>query len=136
VVPSASRSSRSNTPLRAGISGTHAQPFVEPIPVDHADEAPLDGDVDLLAGGRDHPSAGGPRDQLLIGHGVISDEPRRDRAAAGLDPTRAIEQRHPAPAARQLMGCGRSGRTAADHHRIEDLFGLHPVHPRPALATR
>ena len=45
------------------------------------------------------------------------DQPRRDRAAAGLDATGAVEQQHRVAAARQIAGRGRAGRPAADDDR-------------------
>ena len=82
------------TQVRAGLDRAVAQEGVEVLAVDHADEAVVDRDVDVARGGRDHAGAGDPGDDLVVGDGEVGDQPRRDRAAAGLDAAGPVEQRH------------------------------------------
>lgn len=99
--------------------GPLAQPFVELLAVDHADEAALDGDVDLDRLGRDHARGRGAGDEEVVGDGEVLDGTRRNRAATGLDPPGAVQQQHAAALAREVIGCRGTRRPAAHHDRVE-----------------
>ncbi len=116
--------------LRALADGAVAQEGVEMLAVDHADKAVVDGDVYMARRRRDHASTGDPRDDLLVGDREVGDQPRRDRAAAGLDAPGPVKQRHPAARARQIGCRRRPGRPATHHH---DIVG-HRVTPRARVA--
>ena len=120
--------------LRTGGGGAVAQPLVEHLAVDHADEAALDVHVDLLVLGRDHARAVDLGDQQTVGDGEVADQARRDRAAAGLDPPGPVEQQHRAAAPGEIGRRRGSGWAAADHHDVEGPGVGHVPHlpPRPA----
>ena len=82
--------------------GTRAQPFVELVAVDHADETAVDRHRHRLAGWRDHPCRSHLGLQQMIGNGEIADQPRGNRAAARFDPSGAIEQQHMPPGTRKI----------------------------------
>ena len=115
--------------------GPLAQPLVEHLAVDHADEAALDRDVDPARARRHHPGRGHARDQEAVGDREVADEPRRDGAAAGLDPPRPVEQQHRPAAPGEVGGRRGAGRPAADHHRIEGLAIVRHGHLLPTPAT-
>ena len=87
---------RAGAPLRAGRRGALAQPLVEHLAIDHADEAAVDRHVDLLAGGRHHARRRDARDEQVLGNVELLDQRRRNRAAARLDAAGAVEQQHAA----------------------------------------
>jgi hypothetical protein len=95
--------------FRPGLLRADAQELVEMLPVDHADEAVLDRDVDAPPGGGDHARGGDLGDELIFGDVEIADQARRDRAAAGLDPARAVDQRHLVPRPGEVFGSGCTG---------------------------
>ena len=77
-----------------------------------------------------------PRDEQRVGNREVRDQPRRDRAAAGLDPPGPVEQQHRAAAPREIGRRGRPGRTAADHDDIEGRHHCHRLTPPAAQARR
>ena len=88
TMPSASRLSPSNRPVRStapSAPAQAAQPVVELLPVDHADEPVLDRHVGNSVGGGEHPGRGHARRQQLVGDREVLDEAGRDGAAAGFD---------------------------------------------------
>jgi hypothetical protein len=122
--PSSSRVERSKRAAcahGAAGSGALAQPFIELVAVDHADEAAFDRDVDLLVGRRHHARRLRPRHQQRIGDGEVLDQARRDRAAAGLGAAGAVEQQHRMAArASSWPRWRRQGRRR--HHHVKSLL--------------
>jgi hypothetical protein len=123
-------------PFGAGGAGSLAQPLVEHLPINHPNIATLDRDVHPAVRRRDHARAGDPRDEQVIGNGVVPNEPRRHRPTAWLDAAGPVEEQHRPPGPGKDCGSRRSGRTAAHHHRVE-LLVWHGAHrpPRPAALT-
>ncbi len=121
-------------PARASRRRATAQPLVEHVAIDHADEPALDRHVHAPRSRRHHARCGHAGDQELVRDRELLDQFRRNRAAAGLDPPRPIEQQHVTPATGEVAGRGRPGRAAADHDRIEALCS-HCDHPPPRPAT-
>ena len=130
------RARAADAAVRAGRGCACAQPLVEDVAVDHADEAALDRDVDHRAGGRHHPRGGCARNQQRVGDRVVADQPRRNRATAGLDAPGAVEQQNLAALPGQGFGCRGARRAPADHHCVEGFDRRHRVHPRSSGATR
>ena len=60
--------------VRPCLVGALAEELVEVLTVDHADEAVLDRDVDLAAGGRDHAGGVDLGDDLIVGDLEVLDE--------------------------------------------------------------
>ncbi len=107
--------------LGTGGHGAGAQPLVEMLAVDHADEAVLDRHRDLAVLGRDDAGTGGAGDKEGIRNRELVDGAGRDGAATGLDPAGPVEEQDGAAAAGEL-GRGRgTGGAAADHDGIEGL---------------
>ena len=74
------------SPSRAGLRRPPPQPFVEFFPIHHADEAAaVDRHVDAQSLWRDHPGGIDARLEEMIGDFKITDQARRNRAAARLD---------------------------------------------------
>ena len=110
---------------RAVGGGAGTQPLVEHLAIDHGDEAVVDGHVDLLVRGRDHARAGDPGADDAVGNGEVAHEAGRDRAAAGLDPARPVEEEHVAPAAGEVRRRGRSRGPAAHHDDVPGVLRIH-----------
>jgi hypothetical protein len=94
------------------------------LAIDHADEAVTDRHVDVARARRHHPGAANTSDQKRIGNREVADQPRRDRAAARLDPSGLVEEQHAVSGRGEVRGRGCSGRAAAHHHDVEDLASV------------
>src|SRR6056297_195564 len=104
--------------VRPGPGGAFPQELVEMLPVHHADEAAFYRDVHLPLGRRDHPRGVDLGHELVFGDVEVRDEPRRDRTAARLYPTRAVDEGDlSAPAREILCRCG-PRRAASDDDDI------------------
>ena len=121
--------------LRTTAGRALAQPLVERIAIDHADEAVVDRDVDARVLRRNHPGGGGTRHQQGIRNREVLDQARRNGAAAGLGAAGPVEQQHRAALARQVVRCGGAGRAAADHDHIEGRGSVHACHLDCVLAS-
>ena len=77
---------------RAVVFGTHTQPFVKLVTVDHANETTFNRDIHFFVRRRHH--AGGTcfGDQQFIWNLKILDQARRYGAAAGLDAPLPVQQ--------------------------------------------
>jgi hypothetical protein len=105
--------------LGAGLGGAFAQPLVEDLAVDHADEPALDRHVDFAGARRHHSGGVDMGDEQRVRDREIADQTGRDRAAAGFDPARPIQQQHASALAREIGRRRRARRPAADHrHRV------------------
>ena len=105
--------------------GPGAQPLVEDLAVDHADEALAHRDVHRAAGRRADPGGVDAIDEEGLRHVEVPEELRRNGATAGLHATRAIEEGHLCTGGGEIGRGRRAGRTSADDDRIEDGSGAH-----------
>ncbi len=117
---------------RTRLGGAVAQILVELVAVHHADKAVVDGNIDLVVGGRDHAGTTHLGHQQVVGDVEVLDQARRDRAAAGFGAALAVEQQHAPALAHQIVCGGRARRPSAHHHKV--VIGL--VHePDPPLSN-
>jgi hypothetical protein len=121
---------------RAGRGGAVAQPFVEGVAVDHADEAIFDRDVHALIAGRHHAGAPDARHEQVFRDGEVLDQARRDGAAAGLGAAVAVQQHHRVAALGQVVGCRGTCRAAAHHDHVKGVrLGSRASSWRPGAAA-
>ena len=126
--PSRSRTMVSNWPEKRVAprpAGARAKPFVEFLAVDHADKAAIDGHVDACSARRDHRRHADSRLQQVVRNVEISDQPRRDSAAARLDAPALVDQRDLAAEVREIIGSGGPCRASADDNHVENLLRVH-----------
>jgi hypothetical protein len=90
------------------------------LPIDHADEAVLDGDVNASPRGGDHARGGDLGDKLILGDVEVADQAGRNGTAAGLDPTRPVDQRHLVTGTREVFGsCSTGGSTPYNNNIVK-----------------
>ena len=104
-----------------------AQPFVELVAIDHPHEPVTDRHPYRAIRRRNHSRSGGAGDQQAEGDVEVLEQAGRHRAAARLDPTRAVEQQHLAAGQGEIVRRRGTGRSAAYD---DDVEALHPCSPR------
>ena len=126
----------SSEPFGARPLGPDAEPFVEMLAVDHADEAIADRHVGGAMRGRVDAGRASLGDEKRVGNFEVLDQSGRNCAATRLDPAASVEQEDFSAAPGKIVGGGRTRGATTNNHRVIDVFGSgHAVHPLRAKAV-
>ena len=114
--------------------GTHAQPFVKLIAVDHANKTAFDRNIDFFVLGRYHAGRTRLSDQQLIRNLEVLDQARRYGAAARFDAPLAVKQQHAVPLQSQIIRSSCTCRSAAHYHHVIGIV-FHHLTPNKRTAS-
>ena len=113
---------------RTRLGGAIAQILVELVAVHHAHKAIVDGDVDLVVGGRNHAGATHLGHQQVIGDVKVLDQARRYRTATGFGAALTVQQQNTPALTHQIVCSGGARRPSAHHHKIK-IGSVHEFDP-------